>query len=235
MAGLNAARACAGNTPIVLDRAEAYIGVMIDDLITRGTTEPYRMFTSRAEYRLTLRADNADQRLTPLGIEAGCVSTAREELFHVKQSELDRARSYTASTTASPTELAAAGIAVNQDGVRRSLADLLRYPDVTLDKLAALWPDLRYFSPAILEQVEIDGRYAGYVERQAADIAAYRKDEALELPVDLDYAAIGGLSTEMRQKLSTARPGSLAAAERLPGVTPAALQALLRHVKKRAA
>ncbi len=233
MAGLNAANAAAGTAPLILDRASAYIGVMIDDLVTRGTSEPYRMFTSRAEYRLSLRADNADLRLSPIAMALGCVGRTRTESFSEKQAEIASARNFAAANGASPNELARHGIMVNQDGVRRDFIDLLRYPDVTIERLFDVWPDLRTYSAPVLEQLEIEGRYAGYVERQSVDIRAYRRDEALELPPELDFDSIGSLSTEMRQKLKAARPGTLGAAERIPGVTPAALVALLRHVRKR--
>lgn len=232
MAGLNAARAAAGAEPVRLDRADAYIGVLIDDLIQRGATEPYRMFTSRAEYRLLLRADNADQRLTRWGVEAGIVGSTRESHFAEKQNRLDKARRLAKDLSLTPPEATQAGLSVNQDGVRRSAFDLLRYPDIDLDRLTAIWPELADIDPASREQLEIDARYAGYLERQEADIRAFRSDESLEIPADLDYAAIGGLSREMVERLSTARPETLGAAGRLPGVTPAALVALLRHVKR---
>ncbi len=232
VAGLNAARACTGQRPVILDRAQAYIGVMIDDLVTRGTTEPYRMFTSRAEYRLSMRADNADQRLTGIGIQGGCVGGVRQQAFKAKIQELTAARQFTQTHTATPAELARYGMNVNQDGVRRSLADLLRYPEMSLNKLADLWPGLRQFSPHAIEQVELDGRYAGYVARQQSDIDAYRKDESLQLPSDLDYTRVGGLSTELRQKLQAAQPASLGAAGRIQGMTPAALMALLRYARR---
>ncbi|MDP9196004.1 MAG: tRNA uridine-5-carboxymethylaminomethyl(34) synthesis enzyme MnmG [Pseudomonadota bacterium] len=235
MAGINAALKVSGSAPFMLDRADAYIGVMIDDLITRGTAEPYRMFTSRAEYRLRLRADNADQRLTPLGLSAGCVGSVREKAFRQKIEALDAARASVRELRATPNELARHGLTVNQDGVRRSVHDLLRYPDVTLVRLAEIWPELKNLPSSIAEQIEIDGKYAGYMDRQEADVRAFRRDEALQLPADLDYATVGSLSNEVRQKLKTARPSTLGAASRIPGVTPAALIALLRHVKKRAA
>ncbi|EGY01636.1 tRNA uridine 5-carboxymethylaminomethyl modification enzyme GidA [Nitrospirillum viridazoti Y2] len=235
VAGLNAALAVSGSAPFVLDRAESYIGVMIDDLITRGTSEPYRMFTSRAEYRLLLRADNADQRLTPRGLSLGCVGEVRATAFGAKLAALDHARHVAGTLSATPNELAKHGLTINQDGVRRSVADLLRYPDIDLGRLGAIWPDLRGFSSEIAEQVEIDGRYAGYLDRQEADIRAFRRDEALALPVDLDVDAIASLSAEIRTKLRQVRPATLGAAARIPGMTPAALTALLRHVKKRPA
>jgi len=234
MAGVNAALLTGGSDEgFVLDRADAYIGVLIDDLITRGTNEPYRMFTSRAEYRLLLRADNADQRLTPKGLSVGCVGTLRADAFGRKAAALDAGRALARSLNATPAELQRMGIAVNQDGVRRSAADLLRYPEIDLSVLSRVWPELGEVPADIGEQLEIDGKYAGYLDRQEADIRAFRKDEQLALPDDLDVDAIGSLSTEIRQKLRQARPATLGAAARIPGVTPAALVALLRHVKRR--
>jgi len=233
IAGVNAARAAAGAEPLVLDRADAYIGVLIDDLVTRGTGEPYRMFTSRAEYRLTLRADNADQRLTPIGVAHGCVGGERARVFADKSAALAEARALLARLRLTPPALARHGIAVNADGVARSAAELLALPGIDVARLAAVWPELRSLAPEIAEQVQIDACYAGYLERQRRDIAAFRRDEALLLPPDLDYGAIGGLSAEIRQKLSAARPTTLGGAARLSGVTPAALVALLAHVKRR--
>ena len=235
VAGLNAAFAASGAPAFALDRADAYIGVMIDDLVTLGTSEPYRMFTSRAEYRLLLRADNADLRLTQKGIDRGFVSAERARRFADKTDRLGRARALAQRLAMTPNALAARGFAVNRDGVRRSALDLLRYPDVDLAKLAAVWPELRALDRDVAEQIEIEGRYAGYLDRQVADIRAFRNDEALKLPADLDYSAIGGLSSEVRQKLSAARPATLAAAARISGVTPAALTALLQVVERRRA
>jgi len=233
MAGLNAAIACAGTGPFALDRADAYIGVLIDDLVSRGTSEPYRMFTSRAEYRLSLRADNADARLTPLGEAVGCISSARSRAFHVKHDALAAARSRLESLTATPPVLARHGIAVAQDGAARSARRLLAYPGVTVSRLAALWPELDALPAAVSEQIEIEAAYDGYLDRQRADIAAFRRDEALEIPPDLDLDGIGGLSTEVREKLARGRPATLGQAARISGVTPAALTALLRHVRRR--
>jgi tRNA uridine 5-carboxymethylaminomethyl modification enzyme len=239
IAGLNAALTAgtAGgpleSRPFVLDRSEAYIGVLIDDLVTRGVSEPYRMFTSRAEYRLRLRADNADQRLTGRGISLGCVGAARRGVFGSKATALAAGRALAESLTATPNALAAAGIAINQDGVRRSAFDLLRYSALDLNRLAEVWPELRVLDPAVARQVEIEGRYQGYMARQDSDIRAFRKDEALELPADLDYATVGSLSTEVKQLLTKSRPATLGAAARIPGMTPAAVMALLRYVKKR--
>jgi len=233
VAGLNAARAAGNQDPVRFDRAEAYIGVMIDDLVTRGADEPYRMFTSRAEFRLRLRADNADQRLTEKGIAAGCVGSVRARQFREKAKALGVARARCAEYAATPQELVRHGIVANLDGVRRTARDLLARPDLSLADLARVWPELGAIEPAVAEQLEIEARYAGYLGRQDADIRAFRRDEALMLPDDLDYAAVGGLSTEVREKLGVARPATLGAAARLPGITPAALTALLRHVRRR--
>src|SRR5579875_962264 len=232
LAGINAALAAAGAGPFVLDRAQAYIGVLVDDLVTRGTSEPYRMFTSRAEYRLLLRADNADQRLTPAGIGIGVVGAERARVFAAKQRALETARRRLAALKMTPSALARHGILVNADGIARSAAELLAHPGIDLARLAALWPELAALPPEIAEQLEIDARYAGYLERQQRDIAAYRRDEALLLPQELDYDAVGGLSREVREKLARARPATLGAAARISGVTPAALVALLKYVKR---
>ena len=233
VAGLNAALSAGGQGPLTFDRASSYIGVLIDDLVTRGTNEPYRMFTSRAEYRLVLRADNADQRLTPTGIRIGCVDREREVAFTAKLAALTSARALARRLTLSPSALRERGIAVNADGVSRTAAELLAYPGIDLGRLTAIWPELGGISPVVAEQLEIDARYAGYLERQEADIRAFRKDEALELPLDLDYAAVGSLSAEIRAKLQEGRPATLGAAARISGVTPAALVALLKHVRRR--
>lgn len=234
MAGINAALVAAGrHEEFTLDRADGYIGVMIDDLVTQGVTEPYRMFTSRAEYRLLLRADNADQRLTPLGLSIGCVGHDRAAAFTEKQQKLEAARALVHSLQALPIELERRGFKVNQDGIKRSAHDLMRYPDISFDNLASIWPELADIERDIAEQVEIDARYAGYIQRQEADIQAFRRDENLKLPKDLDYSRVGSLSNEMQLKLRQHAPDTLGAASRIPGVTPAALVALLRHVKRR--
>jgi len=235
VAGINAALAAGGAEPLVLDRADAYIGVLIDDLVTRGTTEPYRMFTSRAEYRLTLRADNADQRLTPAGIRLGSIGGERARRFTAKMTALNEARQRLTELCMTPPALKRHGITVNEDGIPRSGIELLAYPELNLARLAAVWPELGALPPEIAEQLEIDARYAGYLERQERDIASFRRDEALLLPTDLDYSTVGSLSREICDKLSTARPATLGAAARISGVTPAALVALLKHVKRRAA
>ena len=233
MAGLNAALSCGGGKPFVLDRADAYIGVLVDDLISRGTSEPYRMFTSRAEYRLLLRADNADQRLTPKGMNLGCVSALRAKRFTEKSNALIRARKQLLLLEASPKDVSKGGMVVTQDGKKRTAMRLLSYPEITAKKLASIWPELGKLRPDVIEQMEIEARYATYLERQNADIEAFRRDEALEIPPDLDLDAVGGLSNEVREKLKVARPISFGAAARISGVTPAALIALLRHVRRR--
>ena len=232
LAGLNAARSCAGSAPLILDRADAYMGVMIDDLVSLGTSEPYRMFTSRAEYRLLLRSDNADLRLTPKGEAMGCIRSERSDRFRKKSAAIARTRAVLDSLRASPNVLRGHGLGVNQDGVVRSAWDLLSYPDLTLARLAEVWPELGGIEPDVAEQLEIEGKYVGYLQRQEADIRAYRREEGLALPAGLDYGAIGSLSNEVRQKLMAARPETLAAAARIPGITPAAVTALLGHVKR---
>ncbi|MBU6475223.1 MAG: tRNA uridine-5-carboxymethylaminomethyl(34) synthesis enzyme MnmG [Alphaproteobacteria bacterium] len=234
VAGVNAALLAAGSAgTFVLDRADGYIGVLIDDLVTQGVSEPYRMFTSRAEYRLLLRADNADQRLTPAGMSIGCVQGKRAGAFEKKQKALDVSRETMQRLSALPVELERKGYKVNQDGVRRTAHELMRYPEIDFNVLKALWPELAEIPADIAEQLEIDARYAGYIERQEADIKAFRRDEALSLPQGIDYRSVGSLSNEMCAKLAQFRPETLGAAARIPGITPAALIALLRHVKRK--
>ncbi len=236
VAGINAALAASGAADrFSVTRADGYLGVMIDDLVTRGVTEPYRMFTSRAEYRLTLRADNADQRLTPLGVSIGCVGTARAQSFAAKQKQLADGAALLRGLAMTPDQAAKHGLTINRDGRKRSAFELLSYPGVDLARLAAIWPATAKLDAHIAEQLAVDARYAVYVERQEEDIAAFRKDEALAIPPGFAYGALPGLSTELRQKLELHRPASLGQAARLDGMTPAALMLLLAHLKKGAA
>ncbi|MFN9926618.1 MAG: tRNA uridine-5-carboxymethylaminomethyl(34) synthesis enzyme MnmG, partial [Phenylobacterium sp.] len=235
VAGLNAARAAGGLEPVQFARDEAYIGVLIDDLVTRGVTEPYRMFTSRAEFRLILRADNADQRLTARGVDLGVVGSERASAFQTKARSLAAARAESRRLTLTPAEAARAGLPVKADGQRRTLSELLAYPTITFEDLVRVWPEIGAWSPEVREQIEIDAGYAGYLDRQAADVEAFRRDEALRLPAGLDYTAIGGLSNEVREKLAAIRPATLGQAGRIEGVTPGALTALLAHVRRRGA
>ena len=233
MAGTNAALAVAGNGAFVLDRSQAYIGVLIDDLVTRGVAEPYRMFTSRAEYRLTLRADNADQRLTTLGEAVGLVGGDRSRAFGNKMDRLEAGRAMFAGLAMTPNEAQKRGIPVRQDGVRRSATDLLALPHVDFATLIGIWPQLQDVAPDVREQLEIDAHYAGYLDRQEADIVAFRRDENLTLPDALDYETVAGLSIECQQKLSRIRPRTLGQAGRIDGITPVALTLILAHVKAR--
>ncbi len=233
LAGLNAASRAGNGSEIIFDRAEAYIGVMIDDLVTRGVTEPYRMFTSRAEYRLALRADNADQRLTGKGIAIGCVSAARARVHEEKSQALNGARDFAHSVSLTPKEASAHGIALNKDGQRRTAFELLAYPNVAVENLARIWPQLGALAPKIAEQLEIDARYDVYLSRQAADVAAYRRDENFELPDEIDYSTLNGLSNEAKHKLQTLRPRTIGQAGRIDGMTPAALTLLVAHVRRK--
>ena len=235
VAGLNAARSASGADPAVFRRDEAYIGVLIDDLVTRGVTEPYRMFTSRAEFRLTLRADNADQRLTDRGLALGCVGVSRETFWRARRAELEAARCRAAELVLTPSAAAREGLPVKADGQRRNLSELLAYPTIGFQDLARIWLEITDWSPAVREQVEIDAAYSGYLDRQAMDAEAFRRDESLRLPPTLDYDAVGGLSNEIREKLASVRPLTLGQAARIEGVTPGALTALLAHARRHAA
>ncbi|MGF1444674.1 MAG: tRNA uridine-5-carboxymethylaminomethyl(34) synthesis enzyme MnmG [Pikeienuella sp.] len=232
VAGLNAALEVAGRAPVTFGRADGYLGVMIDDLVTHGVTEPYRMFTSRAEFRLSLRADNADQRLTPLGIAAGCVGAARRQAFEAKAARLAAARSQARALSLTPPQAAKRGLSVNQDGVRRTALDLLALPEVTPSRLIDIWPELAVIAPAEFAQLAREAQYASYVARQAEDVAQLRREAARTLPQDLDYTALPGLSAELRDKLIARRPRSLAEARWIEGMTPAALALLLVAAKR---
>jgi tRNA uridine 5-carboxymethylaminomethyl modification enzyme len=233
VAGINAALAASGAAPIVFDRADGYLGVMIDDLVTRGITEPYRMFTSRAEYRLTLRADNADQRLTDKGIALSCVGQARSVHHGAKMAALDAAKVLATSLTLTPNEAARHGLALNRDGVRRSAFELLAYPEIGWGALQGIWPELSAIDPSIAIHLEIDAKYDVYLKRQTADVDSFRRDEGLIL-TDVDYADVPGLSNEARSKLETARPRTVGQAGRLDGLTPAALGILAAYLRREA-
>jgi tRNA uridine 5-carboxymethylaminomethyl modification enzyme len=233
VAGLNAAMAASGAEPITFDRADGYLGVMIDDLVTRGITEPYRMFTSRAEYRLSLRADNADQRLTDKGIALGCVGKVRAERHGAKMAALNVAKVLAKSLTLTPNEASRFGLALNKDGQRRSAFELLAYPELGWTEVQRIWPELSAIGPAITVHVEIDAKYDVYLKRQTADVDAFRRDEGLILG-DIDYAAVPGLSNEARSKLEGARPWTVGHAGRLDGMTPAALGILAAYLRREA-
>ena len=233
IAGTNAALKASGSRDtLVLSRADAYIGVMIDDLVTRGVAEPYRMFTSRAEYRLMLRADNADQRLTPIGEKVGLVGKKRIQCFARKRNALIGARHQLDQLSLTPTEANRAGLKINRDGRRRTGFELLSYPEIEMATLIEIWPELSIIPEPIGQQIAVDARYDVYLKRQEADIAAFRKDEGIAVPVEFDYGSIPGLSNELRQKLEAARPSTLGQASRLDGMTPAALMLLLANIKK---
>src|SRR6266576_5617745 len=233
VAGLNAALAASGSAPFVFDRADGYLGVMIDDLVTRGITEPYRMFTSRAEYRLTLRADNADQRLTDKGTALGCVGQARSLRHDAKMAALNAAKAQTKSLTLTPNEAARYGLALNRDGQRRSAFELLAYPEIGWSEICGIWPELSAIEPSIAGHLEIDAKYDVYLKRQVADVEAFRRDEGLILG-DIDYRLVPGLSNEARSKLEAARPRTVGQAGRLDGLTPAALGILAAYLRREA-
>jgi tRNA uridine 5-carboxymethylaminomethyl modification enzyme len=234
IAGLNAALLASGSRAFVLDRSDAYIGVMIDDLVTHGTSEPYRMFTSRSEYRLSLRADNADLRLTAKGIEIGCVSPYREKCFMDKLDNLSVSRGTLKSLFVTPNEAKAYQITLNHDGIRRSAFELLRYDHIQFDQLSAIWPDLKAIPSNIVEQLEVEAMYASYLERQKEDILLFKKEEEMPIPEDTDYDTIPSLSNEVRAKLKSVRPATIGAMGRIQGMTPAAIIHLMAHIKKRA-
>jgi tRNA uridine 5-carboxymethylaminomethyl modification enzyme len=232
LAGINAALAAGGSDGVSISRTDAYLGVMVDDLVTRGVSEPYRMFTSRAEFRLRLRVDNADQRLTPRAMELGCVGRERRAAFERRRAELDAGRAALDTLSLSPNQAAAHGLEINRDGKRRTAFDLLAFPGVDLARLRAIWPELGALAPPIARQLEVDARYASYVTRQETDVAVLQREEGRKIPADFDYANISGLSNELVQKLSHARPATLAHASRLDGMTPSALLLLLAHVRR---
>jgi tRNA uridine 5-carboxymethylaminomethyl modification enzyme len=231
IAGINAARKASGAESVVLGRSEAYIGVMLDDLVSRGVSEPYRMFTSRAEFRLSLRADNADERLTPIGINLGIVSKARADRFSEVGRKLDHARQITRSLTITPNEAARAGLTINHDGVRRSAYELLAYPGVDVLKLSAFWPELGSLDNKTAESLETEARYSVYLDRQKADVALMRREEQRLIPKDIDFSGVPGLSNELKQKMRDRRPGSVAEAQRIEGMTPAALAIILAQIR----
>lgn len=232
LAGLNAARRAGGSDPVIIQRTEAYIGVMIDDLTSRGVSEPYRMFTSRAEFRLSLRADNADNRLTPLGELWGLVGLERQKRFNDRKQDLDRARNLARSFSITPNAAAAYGLTLNKDGVRRTAYDLLSYPDVTIEQLAKIWPEFEALSPVTKEALEIEAQYSVYLDRQNADIAAMEREEQLIIPASVQFSFISGLSLELRQKLEKRQPSNIAEAQRIEGMTPAAIALLITHIRK---
>jgi tRNA uridine 5-carboxymethylaminomethyl modification enzyme len=232
VAGINAALSSAGSDPFIIDRSDAYIGVMIDDLITLGTAEPYRMFTSRSEYRLLLRPDNADLRLTEKGITAGCVMTERENIFKKKQDDLRVSRENLNRLSATPNEIKSKDLHINLDGIRRTAFELLQFPNIAFPDLIKLWPELHSNDPAIIEQLEIDAIYHGYLERQKSDIASFKKEEGMKIPEGLDYDSLPSISTEIKIKLKNIRPSTIGAASRIQGVTPAAIITLMGHIRK---
>lgn len=232
LAGLNAARRAGGSEPVAMARTTSYLGVLVDDLTSQGVTEPYRMFTSRAEFRLSLRVDNADERLTGFGTEMGLVGAARLGLYAKRQDQIERLRGALGALSLTPSEARAYDLQLNQDGLRRSAYQLLSYPEISYERLAAIWPQLTEYPADVIARVSADAVYAVYLDRQAAEIDSYRRDQALKLPADLDLDAMSGLSNELRLKLASQRPADLAQAARIEGMTPAALTLLAAHSRK---
>jgi tRNA uridine 5-carboxymethylaminomethyl modification enzyme len=232
LAGVNAARIASGAEPIIIQRTEAYIGVMVDDLTSRGVTEPYRMFTSRAEFRLSLRADNADERLTPMAERLGILGAPRGKRFATRAAKLDAARTLAKSLTITPNAAAHLNLRLNMDGVRRSVYELLAFPDIDFQRVGQIWPELREIDGRIAEALEIEAQYAVYLERQKADVAAMEREEALLIPSGIDFSAVPGLSNELKQKLLQRQPRSLAEAQRIDGMTPAALALVITQIRK---
>jgi tRNA uridine 5-carboxymethylaminomethyl modification enzyme len=235
LAGLNAARMAGNQAGITIGRAEGYIGVMIDDLVTKGVSEPYRMFTSRAEYRLTLRADNADQRLTPMGVRTGLVHEIRRKVFEKRSAMLEHAQALARAKNLTPNEAAKFGIHLNHDGVRRTAFELLARPEIGVSDLARIWPEFGALDRFASEQIEIEAKYAVYLDRQDADIESLSKDEAISVPEELDYRAMAGLSNELKDKLLAVRPATLGQAGRVEGMTPAAMALLLGEIRRHGA
>ena len=235
IAGINAARKVQGNSSLVLDRADAYLGVMIDDLVTRGAPEPYRMFTSRAEYRLWLRIDNADQRLTEIGWKIGVVSEKRWKHYNTKKNKIIKAYNILKDLNITPDQGIKRGLNIRKDGVRRTATDLLAFPDINFSKLIGVWPNLKNIEPYIASQIEIESQYAVYIARQRNDINTYRKDSRLKIPNDIDYSLVGSLSNEAKEVLSRVKPESIAQASALPGITPAAIVAVIVYMRQKAA
>ena len=235
IAGINAALKVLRRKPFILDRADAYLGVMIDDLITRGAPEPYRMFTSRAEYRLRLRIDNADQRLTELGYKIGVVSKKRWSLYSQKKNKLNEAYKVLTDLSLTPDEGIKKGLNIRKDGVRRTASELLSFPDISFKEISGIWPKLLKIEPKIALQLEIECQYAIYIERQKNDIETYRKDSKLKIPKNIDYSSVGSLSNEAKEVLKNAKPETIAQASSLPGITPAAIGAVIIHMRQLAA
>ena len=231
LAGINAARKAAGTDGVVLGRGDAYIGVMLDDLVTRGVSEPYRMFTSRAEFRLSLRADNADERLTPLAMNLGIVSEGRTRRFQDIREKLDKAREIAKALTVTPNEAVRAGLEVNRDGARRTAYELLTYPGVDVARLTVIWAELEALDNRTVDALETEARYSVYLDRQKADVAQLRREEMRLIPKDLDFSGVPGLSNELKQKMRDRRPRSIADAQRIDGMTPAALAIIVAHIR----